>query len=44
VSGERTPGLSELPAFRELLQGVPASVLVDPSKPQARLPFTLSWQ
>jgi hypothetical protein len=44
VSGERTPGPSELPAIRELLHGVPASILVDPSKPQARLPFTVSWQ
>ncbi|HEX8111394.1 MAG TPA: signal peptide peptidase SppA, partial [Kofleriaceae bacterium] len=44
VSGERTLGLSELPALRQLLQGVPASLLVDQSKPQARLPFTLSWQ
>jgi protease-4 len=44
VSGERTPGPSELPAIRQLLEGVPASVLVDPSKPQARLPFTISWQ
>jgi protease-4 len=44
VSGERIPGPSELPAVRQLLQGVPASILVDPSKPQARLPFTLSWQ
>jgi hypothetical protein len=35
---------TELPAIRQLLQGVPASVLVDPSKPQARLPFTISWQ
>src|SRR5262249_42883229 len=44
VSGERTPGPSDLPAIRQLLEGVPASVLVDPSKPQARLPFTISWQ
>jgi protease-4 len=44
VSGERTPGPSELPAIRQLLEGVPASVLVDPGKPQARLPFTITWQ
>jgi protease-4 len=44
VSSERAPGLSELPAIRQLLQGVPASILVDPGKPQARLPFAISWQ
>jgi protease-4 len=33
----------DLPIMRDLLQGVPGSVLVDPSKPQARMPFDLSW-
>nr|MBA3498741.1 signal peptide peptidase SppA [Deltaproteobacteria bacterium] len=40
---ERTVLPTELPMLRSLLQGVPASVLADPSKPQARLPFDLSW-
>jgi protease-4 len=44
VSGERMPGLTALPAVRQLLQGVPASILADPSKPQARLPFDIVWQ
>jgi protease IV len=44
VSDERTLGPSELPAIKQLLRGVPASVLVDQSKPQARLPFDIAWQ
>jgi protease-4 len=39
----KTVAPTDLPLLRELLQGVPGSVLVDPSKPQARLPFDLSW-
>ena len=34
---------TDLPVVRDLLRGVPGSVLVDPSKPQARLPFDLTW-
>jgi len=44
VSGERISGLAGLPAIRQLLQGVPASLLVDPTRPQARLPFDIVWQ
>jgi hypothetical protein len=36
--------LTELPAVQALLRGVPASVLVDPTQAQARLPFELDWQ
>ncbi|HEU0031180.1 MAG TPA: signal peptide peptidase SppA [Kofleriaceae bacterium] len=36
--------LTDLPAVRELLRGVPASVLVDDTKAQARLPYEISWQ
>ncbi|HUJ60577.1 MAG TPA: signal peptide peptidase SppA [Kofleriaceae bacterium] len=38
----RTPGVLELPVVRELLGGLPASMLAAPG-PQARLPFTLEW-
>ncbi len=34
----------DLPILRELLRGIPASVLVDDSRAQARLPFQLSWE
>lgn len=34
---------TDLPMIRSLLEGVPGSVLADPSKPQARLPFDVSW-
>lgn len=37
-------GPTDLPVIRSLLQGVPGSVLVDPSQPQARLPFDLTWE
>lgn len=43
-SGGRTLQLSEIPAIRQLLQGVPASVLVGDGRPQARLPFDIQWQ
>jgi len=33
----------EIPILRELVRGIPASVLVDDSRAQARLPFQLSW-
>jgi protease IV len=38
-SPEPSLGLGDLPAARALLDTVPASVLVDPDAPQARLPF-----
>ncbi len=44
VSGADTPASAvDLPVVRHLLDGVPGSVIVDPSKPQARLPFDLTW-
>jgi len=39
----QTVAPTDLPVVRDLLRGVPGSVLVDPSKPQARLPFDLTW-
>ena len=35
--------VTELPIIRELVRGVPLSVLVSPSSPQARLPFDVVW-
>ncbi len=35
-------GIADLPAVRELLRGVPASVLVGPGVPQARLPYVVT--
>jgi hypothetical protein len=29
---------------KQLLEGVPASVLIRPGQPQARLPFDIAWQ
>jgi protease-4 len=44
--GAEVPGLSfaELPLVRELVRGVPASMLVSPNAAQARLPFDVSWE
>jgi len=39
----QTVAPTDLPMIRDLVRGVPGSVLVDPSKPQARLPFDLTW-
>ncbi|HMG57418.1 MAG TPA: signal peptide peptidase SppA [Kofleriaceae bacterium] len=44
VSGERTLELRDLPGIKQLLEGVPASVLVGQGQAQARLPFDISWQ
>ena len=43
VRAEASMSVTDLPAVRELLRGVPASVLVDPTQAQARLPFELDW-
>jgi protease-4 len=44
LSDERTLGLGDLPVVKQLLAGVPVSVLVRPGQPQARLPFDIAWQ
>jgi protease-4 len=44
ISDERTLQLTDLPAIQQLLQGVPASLLVGPGQPQARLPFDIRWE
>jgi len=38
------PDLAWLPGGEALLDAIPASLLVDPTAPQARLPFTIVWQ
>jgi protease-4 len=43
VSGERTVDVGELPGLTQILQGVPASVLVGQGQAQARLPFDIHW-
>jgi protease-4 len=44
VSDERTLQLGDLPGIKQLLQGVPASVLVGQGQAQARLPFDITWE
>jgi protease-4 len=44
VQTERPLDLSDLPAVKQLLQGVPASVLISPGGAQARLPFDIHWE
>ncbi|HEY6180317.1 MAG TPA: signal peptide peptidase SppA, partial [Kofleriaceae bacterium] len=46
LSGDsaRTLQLTDLPAVKQLFDGVPASVLVGQGQPQARLPFAITWQ
>jgi protease-4 len=36
--------LPDLPLIRALLRSLPPSLLVDPDRPQARLPFAIDWQ
>ncbi len=44
VRAEATMSVTDLPTVRDLLRSVPASVLVDPTQAQARLPFEIDWQ
>jgi protease-4 len=43
VHEHTTMSVTDLPMVRELLRGVPASLLVAPDSAQARLPFDVSW-
>lgn len=43
LRAEETVSLTDLPAIRDLLRGIPASLLVAPEGAQARLPYQLSW-
>ncbi len=44
LRAEETVSITELPAIRELLLSVPASLLASPDGAQARLPYQLSWE
>jgi protease-4 len=44
ASAQAAPSLLDVPAVRELLHGVPASLLVSPAGAQARLPFDITWE
>jgi ClpP class serine protease len=43
AQAEAVLSLTDLPVIQELLRGVPASVLIAPGVPQARLPFDIVW-
>ena len=44
VTAEQPMSILDLPGVKELLRTVPASMLVDPTQAQARLPFELTWE
>jgi protease-4 len=46
IGGVKEPalGLGDLPAAKALLDGIPASVLVNPEAAQARLPYDIVWE
>jgi protease-4 len=44
VQAEASLQVTDLPVVKQLLQGVPASVLVGTGGAQARLPFDISWE
>jgi protease IV len=41
---EATMSITDLPVIKELVRGVPASVLVAPGVAHARLPFDITWE
>ncbi|HEY5933309.1 MAG TPA: signal peptide peptidase SppA, partial [Kofleriaceae bacterium] len=43
VRAEPSLSITDIPGIRELLKSIPPSVLADPTAPQARLPYQLSW-
>lgn len=43
LKAEPTISATDLAVIQELVRSVPASVLVNPSVPQARLPFDIGW-
>jgi protease-4 len=44
VQADAAPSVIDLPMFRDLVRGVPASLLVSPDGAQARLPFDVSFE
>ena len=43
VRAEAQLSVTDLPVFKELVRGIPPSILVAPDGAQARLPYELSW-
>jgi hypothetical protein len=41
---EQAPSILDLPLTKELLRGIPASVLVAPDGAQARLPYDITFE
>jgi protease-4 len=44
ISADAVLDLGDVPAVKQLLEGVPASMLVGPGGAQARLPFDIHWE
>lgn len=44
VHAEDTLSIADLPGIKELVHGIPPSVLVAPGKAHARLPFDITWE
>jgi protease-4 len=44
ITAEDTVSITDLPAVKQLLRGVPASVLVTPGAAYTRLPFDVTWE
>jgi protease-4 len=44
VKAPPTLSIGDLPVFRDLLRGVPATVLINDGSPQAHLPFDIIWK
>lgn len=43
VRAEPSLSIIDIPGIRELVKSIPPSMLADPTAPQARLPYQLSW-
>ena len=43
LRAEEQVSITDVPAIRELLLSVPASLLMSPDGAQARLPYQLTW-
>jgi protease-4 len=44
VRAEQPFSVTDLPVFKELVRGIPPSILVSPDGAQARLPYDLTWE
>jgi protease-4 len=43
VRAEPSLSIIDIPGVREIVKSIPPSILADPTAPQARLPYQLSW-